>query len=257
MDMQYLHIQVLLLADAEDDYRLVRDLLSNLCASGGTLRWASDYAVAMDSLLGGKFDVCLLDHRLGPRTGLEILEEVTRAGCPTPVIFLTDNGNYELDLEAMRIGAADYLTKDQLSAPLLERSIRYATERRRKKEAYNDLERQVKERTADLARVNAELKREVEERKRAEEMMRLSEKELQRAEAVAHFGNWEFIMGRNEARVSNGVKLICGLEESTLPIAYLRSLVLPEYRPILHDAIKGLIEENRPCNIEFKIREAD
>jgi len=48
-----------------------------------------------------------------------------------PVIFLTGHADYGVDVEAMRAGASDYLVKGQISADLLERSIRYAIERRR------------------------------------------------------------------------------------------------------------------------------
>jgi DNA-binding response OmpR family regulator len=47
------------------------------------------------------------------------------------MILLTGQGDREIDIEAMKAGAADYLDKSQLRAPLLERSIRYAIERKR------------------------------------------------------------------------------------------------------------------------------
>jgi CheY-like chemotaxis protein len=53
------------------------------------------------------------------------------AGCQIPVILLTGMGEHEVDLAAMRAGAADYLVKGQLQADRLERSIRYAIERNR------------------------------------------------------------------------------------------------------------------------------
>ena len=63
------------------------------------------------------------------------------------------------------------------------------------KEANLDLERRVEERTAELLKVNVELRKEVEERRQAEDALRLSERRLRRAEVVARFGNWEFIPG--------------------------------------------------------------
>jgi light-regulated signal transduction histidine kinase (bacteriophytochrome) len=79
---------------------------------------------------------------------------------------LTGQGEYDVDLQAMRLGAADYLVKDHLTASLLERSIRYTLERETSRkalqEAYDDLEARVQEKTADLAEANAELKRESE-----------------------------------------------------------------------------------------------
>ena len=127
-------IKILLVDDDKDDYTIVRDLLSELCSTGSSLRWVSDYAEALTALLSAEFDVCLLDYRLGPRSGLEFLAEAVKSGCTTPVIVLTGTGYHEVDLEAMESGAADYLTKDRLDSSLLERSIRYAIVLRKKQE---------------------------------------------------------------------------------------------------------------------------
>jgi signal transduction histidine kinase len=108
------------------------------------------------------YDICLLDYFLGARSGLEILNEARRKGLSMPVILLTGQGEYDIDLRAMRAGAADYLVKDHLSAPLLERSIRYAVEHAKTllslKKAYEEMEQKVQERTAELAAANEVLR---------------------------------------------------------------------------------------------------
>ena len=50
------------------------------------------------------------------------------------MILLTGQGDHEIDLEAMKAGAADYLIKGQLDVDKLERAIRYAIEGQRAKE---------------------------------------------------------------------------------------------------------------------------
>lgn len=124
--------KILLIDDDEDDHAFVRYLLSDFSTSGSQLEWAADYETARKALYGGRYDVCLLDYRLDAQNGLELLKEAVDEGIGTPIIFLTGQGDYELDLEVMKAGAADYLTKDQLSAALLERSIRYAVDRRQR-----------------------------------------------------------------------------------------------------------------------------
>jgi len=164
INMQSHPIRVLLIDDDEDDYLIVRELLSDISSIEFILKLVSDYGAALDAILSGEFDVCLLDYRLKERNGLELMQEAVSRGAMTPIVFLTGYEGYGLDLEAMSKGAADWLTKDELSATLLGRSIRNAMERQRKSE----------ERTAELIKVNAKLTREVEERKRAEDELRVS-----------------------------------------------------------------------------------
>jgi PAS domain S-box-containing protein len=90
--------------------------------------------------------------------------------------------------------------------------------------------------------------------KRAEEALRLSEKQLRRAEVVAAFGNWEFILDRDEVKASEGARLIYGLGDEHWSIREVQTIPLPEYRAMLDEALRGLIEEGRPYNVEFKIR---
>ena len=133
--MDPLPFKVLLVEDDEDDVVLVKNLLGEVSSSKFEIEWASTYSAALDSIDQGHYDVCLLDYRLGEHDGLELLSEVRRKGCKCPIIFLTGQGDYGVDFEAMRAGAADYLEKREISASLLERSIRYALERARSEEA--------------------------------------------------------------------------------------------------------------------------
>ena len=133
MNIQNHPIRVLLVDDDEDDYIVVRDLLSGLSSIEFILKWVSDYGAALDAILSSEFDVCLLDYRLKERNGLELMQEAVNRGAMTPIVFLTGQEGYDLDLEAMSKGAADWLTKGELKAALLERAIRHAMERQRKR----------------------------------------------------------------------------------------------------------------------------
>ncbi|HYN88135.1 MAG TPA: HD domain-containing phosphohydrolase [Ardenticatenaceae bacterium] len=127
--MKLQQLRVLLVEDDEEDYLLTRALL----AEGGInprLDWVASYESAVETLRGAQHDVYLLDYCLGTRTGLDLLREAMANDCAAPIIMLTGQGDYTSSVEAMRAGAADYLPKDQLNAPLLERSIRYALERK-------------------------------------------------------------------------------------------------------------------------------
>ncbi len=122
-------VRVLLVDDDEDDYTLTRDLLAE-SATTFELEWVATYNAALERIEHSQYDVYLFDYRLGERNGLELLREAVACGCQGPIILLTGQGDQEVDMEAMKAGAADYLDKSQISSPWLERSIRYAIERK-------------------------------------------------------------------------------------------------------------------------------
>ncbi|MEW6491592.1 MAG: response regulator [Cyanobacteriota bacterium] len=129
--MDILPVTVLLIDDDEDDYILTRDLLSESQGTRFELEWIKAGDIALEAMSQNQHDLYLLDYRLGEYNGLELLRQAIAKGCRTPIILLTGQGDREIDVEAMKAGAADYLDKSQIRAPLLERSIRYAIERKR------------------------------------------------------------------------------------------------------------------------------
>lgn len=124
-------LRILLIEDDEDDYILTRELIREFRWSTPVLEWESDFARALDAMVSDAHDVYLLDYRLGPHSGLDLLQAAVEKGCKAPIILLTGQGDHEVDLQAMVAGAADYLVKGTLDAPSLERAIRYAIQQRR------------------------------------------------------------------------------------------------------------------------------
>jgi two-component system cell cycle sensor histidine kinase/response regulator CckA len=124
-------IKVLLVEDDEEDYILTRELFSEIRDRRFDLEWVTNFDRGLERVVRNEHDVCLVDYRLGARNGIELLQAAVARGCQAPVILLTGQGEREVDMQAMQAGAADYLVKGRLDPVLLERSIRYAVERRR------------------------------------------------------------------------------------------------------------------------------
>ena len=129
VEKEQLHI--LVIEDDEDDYFLVRRLLSKARGITCSIDWAQTYDGGLERITAREYDVALIDYRLDAQTGIDLLREALQQGCETPMVLLTGQGDLRVDLEAMAAGAADYLVKGQIDAQLLERSIRYARERKR------------------------------------------------------------------------------------------------------------------------------
>lgn len=120
------HVKVLLLDDDEDDFIIVEDMLNELVKVEIEVIWQPDFQKAFDALLHDSFDICLVDYRLGEHNGLEFIKAVREKDFDIPLILLTGQGDSEIDFEAMKLGASDYLVKGEFDASMLGRSIRYA-----------------------------------------------------------------------------------------------------------------------------------
>jgi PAS domain S-box-containing protein len=124
-------LKVLLVEDDEDDYFLAKELFSEFKGWHVQLDWMKNFTSGLEAITRSAPDVCLVDYRLGAQNGIELLRTALERGCKAPIILLTGQGEHQIDLEAMRAGASDYLVKGRLDSGLLERSIRYALERKR------------------------------------------------------------------------------------------------------------------------------
>ena len=124
-------IKVLLVEDDEDDFILTRGLFRQIKGREFVLDWAKSFAEGLHWMCRNTHDICLVDYRLGADDGVGLLKAAIAGGCQSPVILLTGMGQREVDMAAMNAGATDYLVKAEVDASELERTIRYALERKR------------------------------------------------------------------------------------------------------------------------------
>jgi PAS domain S-box-containing protein len=95
------------------------------------------------------------------------------------------------------------------------------------------------------------------DRKNSEEAIRLSEARLRRAELASKSGNWELHLDTQMIIASEGAMKVYGLNNNQFDFSVIKSIPLPEYRPLLDVAMKNLIEYNEPYDLEFGIKSAD
>lgn len=116
--------------DNQDDFEILRILFSKVKHCLYELQNVTDLSHAMEEMRKGGHDVYLVDYKLGVESGMDFLRQAFQEKCQAPIILLTGLSNYELDVEGMRLGAADFLNKSKLDPDVLERSIRYTLERK-------------------------------------------------------------------------------------------------------------------------------
>src|SRR5438067_1514603 len=119
-------LRVLLVEDDEDDYLITKDMLAAQDRARFKLEWCDDFGQALSVIREQRHDVYLIDYRLGKHTGLELVMKGFASRPRAPVLILTGQSDYQIDLEATALGVTDYLVKQELDPTSLERSIRYA-----------------------------------------------------------------------------------------------------------------------------------
>ncbi len=126
-----------------DDAALVHSILSALLEESGSehsLEWRSTFSEGLEALRTGVYDLCFLDYDLGGASGLELLKQAVAEGVRTGVVMLTGQASRELDHQAMKLGALDFLVKSNFAAEDFERMVRYLVERQRALEKLRDSE---------------------------------------------------------------------------------------------------------------------
>ncbi|MEO5951713.1 MAG: diguanylate cyclase, partial [Chloroflexia bacterium] len=133
-------LKVLLVDDSEDDYIITRDLFSETQGSTVNLEWVATYQSAIERIGQRCHDVYIFDYYMGEHTGLDILKWAVEQDVHAPMILLTgESKNQEIELQAMKAGAAGYMVKGRTDATLLDHTIRYASEQARRMEALRNL----------------------------------------------------------------------------------------------------------------------
>lgn len=134
-------LRILVVEDDEDDFLLINDYIKHLRAWKCEVKWIYRYDDAIEELTRNTYTICFSDYRLGARNGIDLIKDIQERNCNTPVILLTGKGNYEIDIEATKAGAFDYLIKADLDEDKLERTIRYTLERISNLQKLKDSER--------------------------------------------------------------------------------------------------------------------
>lgn len=155
-------IRVLLVEDNPGDARLVEVLLSEASSSAEfEVVRAGTLGEALGRLRGKSFEAILLDLSLPDSAGLETVSRMREAAPRTPMVVLSGQEDEGVALQAVHLGAQDYLIKGRGDGELIARSLRYSIERNRIEEALRERERRLEELVGKLITAQEEERRRV------------------------------------------------------------------------------------------------
>ncbi|QAU32931.1 PAS domain S-box protein [Janthinobacterium sp. 17J80-10] len=125
--------------------------------------------------------------------------------------------------------------------------------------AHDALEARVAMRTRELVVANAQLKSQIEERRRAEDALRQTQNVLTIAQRVAHVGSWEINLATQEAQWSDEFFRICGLEpgavKPTIPAGF--ALIHPDDRRMISAVVNAAVAERREYSATLRVVRPD
>jgi PAS domain S-box-containing protein len=124
-------VRVLLVEDNPTDVEYVEALLNRGEGFAFSMVRASCLADALERIGNEAFEIALLDLGLPDSVGLDGFRQLHAAAPDVAIVVLSGHRDRETAVEAVRLGAQDYLLKGHLDAEVLVRSVRYAIERKR------------------------------------------------------------------------------------------------------------------------------
>lgn len=118
------NIRALIIDDDHEDTMIVRGYLNNGEKYSIAVENAGNLIQALEKLTSGDFDIVFLDNLLGSEaTAKEAMECFRENAIDTPIVIVTGFSDQHLAVELMKLGAYDYITKDNLTTPILEKTI--------------------------------------------------------------------------------------------------------------------------------------
>src|SRR6201997_954501 len=210
-------LRILSLEDDAADAELVRDTLEveGIACSLTRVETEAGFVAALQR---GGFDLILADYALPSFDGLSALRIARQQQPDLPFIFVSGTMGEEVAIEALKIGATDYILKTRLSrlVPSVMRALREA--------------------------------REIAERKQAEENLRRSEAYLAEAQKLSHTGSFGWDIANGEIYWSQETFRIFGYELSAKPSI---DLIMQRTHPEDRSAVQQLIERVSRQKTEF------
>ncbi|MFH1985277.1 MAG: response regulator [Pseudomonadota bacterium] len=245
-----------------DDTSANLQLLTNLLIEHGyTVHPASDGELALAFVRSTLPDLILLDIRMPGMDGFEVCRRLKadERTASIPIIFISILEDEHDKVKGLQAGAVDYITKPFQAEEVLARIGTHLHLR----ELTEHLEHMVAERTAELHAANAQLQRELAERKQAEAALRQSETLLNATQRLGKIGGWDWDVEQQTSFWTEETFRIHGFApEVSAPgsSGYIdRSLTCydPADRYIISEAFQRCVQQGDGYDLDFPFTSAD
>jgi DNA-binding NarL/FixJ family response regulator len=155
----------------DDEESILFGLGNSLTKEGYLVDTASSGETAIEKLKSEPYDLTITDLVMDHLGGIDVLKQAKEVNSNSLVILLTGHGNLNSAIQALQLGAFDYIEKPCEKATLLKKVNAALSQL--------DLKREIEEKNNKLEETNQLLEKEIEERKQSEKLLQQSRFELE------------------------------------------------------------------------------
>lgn len=132
-------LRILLIEDSEAACVLTRICLQDGLEQPFTFENADSLAAGLAKIDEREFDLVLIDLTLPDSMGVKTFKQLRRKAPRLPTVVLTGISSQDMAVQAVRLGAEEFVLKDDMSPETLSRAVRFALERHRRQHVEREL----------------------------------------------------------------------------------------------------------------------
>lgn len=152
-------LRIFLIDDSATDREIIEEILKSIEDFDIELETAQTAVEGLEKVAQDKFDLIILDYRMPGISGIDFMNELNEKRLDVPVIMVTGAGDETIAVESMKLGAYDYIVKDDAFkgglSPVIQRTLQRHQERKERER----LEAETKEYAEKLKKANQELEK--------------------------------------------------------------------------------------------------
>jgi len=212
---------VTLLVDDNDKFAMqLEELLKANELQKFSIIWKKSGEEAFNELCQNpSVDIILMEYFLPGKNGIEIAKELRKIKVNVPIVFVTINKDFDLAVEAMKVGVDEYLIKDEILTPVLTKTILAVMEKQRLREELAALEI-TQQRLDAMRKMVSEILKEI------SQPITEMEKQLQQLGSLENFNKYDkyvTIMKENVVRIAKKIEMLKSLnKDKTVP--YIKNI---------------------------------
>jgi diguanylate cyclase (GGDEF)-like protein/PAS domain S-box-containing protein len=214
----FISANILIVDDAPVDLKILSSFLKD---EGYKVRTAESGERALEDIESFIPDLIILDIMMPHMDGYSVCNCIKNNPITKeiPIIFISSLDRTEDKVRAFQVGGVDYITKPIQYQEVFARVANHLSLRNLQKQlqdSKSELENRVRERTAELEKINNELHAEIAERKQTEAALKESEERYALAVRGSNDGIWDWDLRDDHIYLSPRWKMIIGYEDNEL-----------------------------------------